>query len=259
MHTAVLRPSSSPCAGLDGNRAPAPDHRPAARFIGLGDRALDQRLAWLDGWLRCEQQFLYRHWDTRLWSQAESSFSILVVHGEDAERLAQVLRDFRRIFPDKIMLAVLAQALPGARALTLRAGADAAFSTSSPAQVAAAWLATALARQAQTRAARRPGRHGGCTGGLERGFTPRERQILTVLQSNSHGTVDYRQIARAIERPLTPPCVRAIQATVCKLNKKIAGSARIRNVPGAGYRLTTANDTASSESRPAQAGSAARA
>lgn len=253
----VLRNSDS---DFDDNSVKsAEDHRPAARFIGLSDRASDERLVWLDSWLRCEQQFQYRQWDTRLWSQAESSFSILVVHGEDAERLAQILREFRRIYPDKIMLAVLAQALPAARALTLRAGADAAFCSNSQPQVAAAWLASALDRQARMRAARRPNRSASQSAGFGRGFTRREQQILALLQTHSQTTVEYRQIARAIERPLTPPCVRAIQASVCKLNKKIAGSARIRNVPGAGYQLTATVDPAIHESRPAQAGSTARA
>jgi DNA-binding response OmpR family regulator len=240
---------------------PAPG--PAARFIGLGDWGLADRTAWLNGWLRCEAEYLYRHWDTRLFSQADSSFEILVVHGEDAERLAQILREFRRVYSDKIMLAVMSRGLPSGRAQILRAGADGVFCISSDHRIAAAWLETALARRASARArfaeterassstlARRSGSDD---------FTPRERKILSLLESSAECTVDYRMIARAIDRPMSQHCVRAIQASVCKLNKKIVGKARIRNVPGAGYQLTMATLAADNDSRPAHAEIAALA
>lgn len=213
-----------------------------ARFVGLGDRHHEERVKWIERWLRCETAHLYRHWDTRLLSQAESRFDILVVHGEDGERLAQIIRDFRQVFADKLILAVMARSLPAARAATLRAGADAVFGPRQEVEVAAAWLAAAIKRQNLARS----------DIAVAPALTPHERKIMTVLKERGDRPVAYEMIARAIDRPVTQHSVRSIQATVCKLNKKIAGQGRIRNVPGAGYQLTTA--TAVSDPRPAQAG-----
>jgi len=220
--------------------------RPIARFIGLGDRYHDERLAWIGQWLRCESTHVYRHWDTRLLSQVHSGFDILVIHGEDGERLAQIIREVRLVFGDKLVLAVMARSLPAARAAALRAGADAVFGPRQEAEVAAAWLGAAIARRDGART------HVGAEQDTPTALTPHERKIMTVLREQRDHPVPYRTIARAIDRPVTPMSVRSIQATVCKLNKKIAGRARIRNVAGAGYLLTTA--TAVSDPRPAQAG-----
>jgi len=226
--------------------ADRPETRPIARFIGLSDRYHDERLAWINQWLRCESTHIYRHWDTRLLSQVHSRFDILVIHGEDGERLAQIIRDVRQVFSNKLILAVMARSLPAARAAALRAGADAVFGPRQEAEVAAAWLNVAIARQQRNRA----------TLGIDHdtapALTPHERKIMTVLREQRDHPVPYRTIARAIDRPVTQLSVRSIQVTVCKLNKKIAGRAHIRNVAGAGYLLTTA--AAVSDPRPAQAG-----
>lgn len=220
-----------------------------ARFVGLGDSSYALRVSWLDRWLSCEKDFLYRQSDTRLLAQAGSSWDVLVLHGEDARRLAAILRDFRRVYRDKLMVAVLTSSTPSLRAITLRAGADAVFSIDSPHEVASAWLDSALARQARmTDAKEAEERKLQSTLATSFGssyFTPQESRLLSLFESNSGRVVAYHAIARAMGRPLSDQCMRAMRTAICMLNKKIEPIAWVRNHRGAGYILPDRQDSGS--------------
>lgn len=229
--------------GLEIDEPRASDELVQARFVGLGDSSYALRIAWLDRWLTCEKDFLYRQSDTRLLSQADSSWDVIVLHGEDARRLAAILRDFRRVYRDKLMIAVLTSSTPALRAITLRAGADAVFSIDSPHEVAAAWLGSAMARQARMQdvkeAEERKLQSQLATSFGSSFFTPQESRLLSLFEDNAGRVVAYHAIARTMGRPLSDQCMRAMRTAICMLNKKIDVVASIRNHRGAGYMLPT--------------------
>jgi DNA-binding CsgD family transcriptional regulator len=120
---------------------------PLVRVIGLPGRTYDDRVHWVGAWATIEQEMTYSPWNTRLLAQAGMRFDVVLVHGDEDRRVAHLLREFREVYPSKLMIAVLSHARAAERALLYRAGADAVFDLFSEGGVASAWLLNAIKRQ----------------------------------------------------------------------------------------------------------------
>lgn len=117
-----------------------------ARLIGLKDTDYASRLAWLREWLPEADALPYEEANTRLLSQADRSFFILALHGNDLRRMSRIIRDWRATFPGKPIVALMSQSTPTGRAELFRSGADFVYDLSVPEDVAEAALASAISR-----------------------------------------------------------------------------------------------------------------
>lgn len=217
------------------------------RSIGFSDTEYPERMDWLRGWAHVEGEYIYTPWDARLLSQSESRFDVLVVHGSDARRIGNTLRKFRKVYPRKIMIALLDSATPIMRATVYRAGADAVYSLKTEAEEAAAWLSHALKRQAlQDRLLdQKTGPDQALSSVLvnsigEKHLTRFERRALSMLEEAKGRVVSYAKLAAAKANSDPTGSMKSIQVYVSRLNVKLNGFPRLENIRGQGYRLTEA-------------------
>ncbi|KPF93873.1 hypothetical protein IP81_01690 [Novosphingobium sp. AAP83] len=215
-----------------------------ARVIGFQDVDYLKRLGWFHSWLKVESGHVYIPWETRILSQAESSFGLLAVHGSDARRVANAFRKFRKIYPGKIMIALLGNATPQERASVYRAGADAVYSLQSDSAVATAWLTRALERQAHQDALKREEERakGISISKLakligEAQLTTFERKALSLFEAARGGVVTFTKLSRARPRGEIAPGHKPISVYISRLNKKLQGFPQIKSVRDEGYRI----------------------
>jgi DNA-binding NarL/FixJ family response regulator len=244
------RMSLEPAASREGYR-PSPRRRvlvdARVRTIGFNDPDYPERMEWMRAWAEVEGEYIYTPWDTRMLSQFESSFDVLMVHGSDARRIANTLRKFRKVYPGKIMMALMNGATAVLRAAVYRAGADAVYTLNSDAEEAAAWLSRAISRQAvQDRLLdQKAGLDKAQSSSLvkligEKRLTRFERRALSILEEAKGRPVTYSSLAAARNNGDPAGSMKSMQVYVSRLNAKLNGFPRLENIRGCGYRLSEA-------------------
>jgi len=229
-HTELF-PSSRSRAGEQG--LPTIASIPS-RAIGLKDTGYADRVEWLHGWLPNADLLPYEETNTRLLSQAERSFFMLVLHGNDLRRMSRILRDWRVIFPRKPIVAIMTDSSAPARAELFRSGADFVFDMATSEQVAEATLNSAVKRWS--------GKNGLGGGDLISGFTLAHRLSRTetilaeTLCGNPGRFVSYSELLSRINKPATPGAIKCLHVQIQRLRSKIVRGLVIENKAGEGYR-----------------------
>lgn len=216
---------------------------PLTRLVGISDSSFDNRVAWIGSWTKVEQSLIYNHWDTRLLSQVESNFDMLVVHGSQPKRLVNFVRDARRCYRGKLIIAVLTSSLPSDRAVLLRAGADAVYDSGHEVKVVKAWLSRAVERSALHSASAR----GPLPAGASRlspllqnvKLTRMEKSILTMLEANAGRVVRYDDLTRLNRVSDSIRARKSLQVLISRLQDKLQGEPVIRCIRQEGYTITT--------------------
>ncbi|MFC3173999.1 winged helix-turn-helix domain-containing protein [Novosphingobium bradum] len=203
------------------------------RLIGLRDAAYAERLAWLDQWIEADAVLPFENENLRMISQADRSFSILVLHGDDTRRMARILRDWRSLLPGKLLVACLSASTPDERADLLRSGGDFVFDISTPGPLAFAALTAGLRRRL---AASAPAGAPADAVSLDAPLTRAEVAILEVLHENDGQTVPYGQILDRLGKSGTSEAVKCLQVQIQRLRRKIRSGASIENAKSQGYR-----------------------
>lgn len=226
---------------------------PLTRLVGICDSSFDDRVAWIRGWTRVEQCLPYNHWDTRLLSQLDSNFDMLVVHGSQPKRLVNFVRDARRCYRAKLIIAVLTSSLPSDRAVLLRAGADAVYDLSNEVKVVKAWLTRAMERSASHAASAR----GPLPASASRlipllqdvKLTRMEKSILTMLEANAGRVVRYEDLTRLNRISDSIRARKSIQVLISRLQDKLRSEPVIRCIRQEGYTITAQELSSSLKSR----------
>lgn len=214
------------------------------RFLEICDRNRRARRDWLGRFLSWSQEYQHLIGATQFLSQAEQSFSLLVVSGDDLRRVAKIVAEVHKAYPQKIVVPVLGSCLPADRATLLNRGADDVLHTSMNDREAAGriyalfrrheWVAhrsqDAATRARQVMAAIRPVTKGH--------LSPRERQILCILLSRASGSSSYRTLARATGHRGESGGLKSLRVTISLLRKKLVGGLQITSVRGEGYALS---------------------
>ncbi|WP_246465404.1 hypothetical protein [Novosphingobium jiangmenense] len=208
-------------------------------MIGLPGRTYDERVHWVGAWATIEQEMTYSPWNTRLLAQAGTRFDVVLVHGDEDRRVAHLLREFREVYPSKLMIAVLSHARAAERALLYRAGADAVFDLFSEGGVANAWLMNAIKRQegltTEPAAGTVQSRLVALLG--SQNFTRAEAEFIHQLEQSAGRPVSYSSLAQLTRRTKTRDPRKSIQVMICRLNAKLQGLLKIRNVREEGYQI----------------------
>lgn len=253
---AVDTPSSltaDAAAQSDSPWADADFDPPLTRLVGICDSSFDNRVAWIRSWTRVEQSLPYNHWDTRLLSQVDSNFDMLVVHGSQPKRLVNFVRDARRCFRGKLIIAVLTSSLPSDRAALLRAGADMVYDLGNEVKVVKAWLTRAMERSALHAASAR----GPLPAGASRlipllqnvKLTRMEKGILTMLEANAGRVVRYEDLTRLNRISDSIRARKSIQVLISRLQDKLRSEPVIRCIRQQGYTITSQELSSALKSR----------
>lgn len=258
--------AAEPIRRVEASHSAVLDGSPLVRVIGLPGRTYDERVHWIATWANVEREMTYSPWNTGLLAQAGTRFDVILVHGDEDRRVGHLLREFREVYPSKLMIAVLSHARAAERALLYRAGADAVYDLFSEGGVADAWLASALKRQdsftavpatavSQSRLLALLGAHS---------FTRAEAEFIHLLEQSAGRPVSYTILGQMTRRARTGDPRKSIQVMICRLNAKLSGLLKIRNVREEGYQidgeaLEAALEKLSGESTPVGSASAPRA
>lgn len=258
--------AAEPVRREEASHSPVLDGSPLVRVIGLPGRTYDERVHWVAAWANVEREMTYSPWNTVLLAQAGTRFDVILVHGDEDRRVAHLLREFREVYPSKLMIAVLSHARAAERALLYRAGADAVYDLFSEGGVADAWLASAMKRQdsfaavpakavSHSRLVALLGAHS---------FTRAEAEFIHLLEQSAGRPVSYTTLGQMTRRAKTADPRKSIQVMICRLNAKLSGLLKIRNVREEGYQidseaLEAAVEKLSAERTPVESASAPRA
>lgn len=228
---------------LTHGSAPARRGRPSnpsvhgpARLIGLKDAGYPARLAWLHEWLPDADAFAYEETNTRLLAQAERPFRFLVLHGNDLRRMGRIIRDWRSIFPSKLIVALMSQSTPPERAELLRLGADNVFDLDTPSVVAEATLANTIKRWMSAQSTGNC--HSNPTIKLRHPLTRTEEAIAAVLCEYSGEVVPYAAILTRIGKANSRGAVKCLQVQMQRLRSKVVSGLLIENRTSVGYRAS---------------------
>lgn len=203
------------------------------RLIGLDDPGYDRRLAWLRKWIVAETVVRYNHGDLRVITQVDRPFALLVLHGDEPPRMARIIREWREVFPGKLLVAFLPAVTAQVRTVLLRSGCDFVFEFDDTGPVLSAVLGNALRRQA--------GAHGavGLSLGsldLAKRLSAAEMIILEALFENTGRVVGYDRILQRLGKPQTAGTIKCLQVQMRQLRRKIRSGAIISNAKALGYR-----------------------
>lgn len=210
----------------------------AVRIVGLRDKAYDARMAWLQSWLPSPDTHVFSEDDTQVLSQVHAEFEVLVLHGADPDRMARILRDWRRVLTSKIIVAMPSPGNQPKHSALLNAGADAVIEVDTETPVAAAWLQSLISRTAAFRAASRSVQQTVDTVAMKARATPLQRRLLAHLIANAGPVVPYADLLRALDKGNGDRGVRALHVAICNLRKKLPTSIRIVNIHGIGYQTS---------------------
>lgn len=228
---------------------PAPDFIDDAdglfRILEVPDRAAAIRRAWLDDVIDCEQQYNHSRDPAGYLSQAQNSFSVLLISGDDMPRIYAIMREVLEVLPGKVVVPVLRHCSTGAMVALLRRGAaDVLHSRMPPGEGVARLHALARrmewaerrrssAREADARADDRLRSIAG------RRLTPMEERLLAVLVEREGQVVSYSCIASRISTYWEEQgSRRSIRVAVCYLRRKLRAGFQIENSSGRGYVLS---------------------
>jgi hypothetical protein len=114
------------------------------RIVGIRDKEYDLRASWLRSWLPHAPMHQFDHNDSKPLSQAVNSLEVLILHGKDVERMGHIIKDWRRLLPSKLIIAVLTTMNNDKQNELLYSGADAVLDIDMSDFVAVVWLQSLL-------------------------------------------------------------------------------------------------------------------
>lgn len=210
----------------------------AIRIIGLRDRNHLARSTWLREWMPLADARLFDRNDSQVLSQAQSSFDVLVLHGDDTARMARIIKEWRSVLSSKLIVAVAASLDSQVRANLLNAGADAALDLSTEQAVAGAWVHSLVARKGQLRQAPRPQQEIIDDVCLRSRATRLQRKLITLLIGQVGLILPYADMLDELGKPNAPQHVRSLHVAMCNFKKKLPAEIKITNVQGVGYKAS---------------------
>ena len=205
------------------------------RIVGIRDKEYDLRASWLRSWLPHAPMHQFDHNDSKPLSQAINSFEILILHGKDVERMGHIIKDWRRLLPSKLIIAVLTTMNSDKQNELLYSGADAVLDIDMSDFVAVVWLQSLLSRLSERREANLRPSLDVDVELSDLNVTPMERMILTSLLTKEGTVVNHADILHAIGRDKSKKSLHILSAAVCNLRKKHSALFKIFNIKGLGY------------------------
>lgn len=249
MHeTAVCRVNAeaarirSECSGEVPDRID--DHAGVFRLLEIGDRNRNARREWLGNFLSWSQEYRHAIGATHFLSQAEMSFSLLVISGDDQRRVAKIVTEVREAYPGKIILPLISNGLPAERARLLRRGADDVLCATMPHGEAVARIYALLRRsewierRSRQTALRADVLMAAIRPVTKEHLSPREQHILSVLLSRPSHPLSYRALARSTGYRGEPGSLKSLRVTISLLRRKLVDGLQITSVRGEGYALS---------------------
>lgn len=223
---------------------PLQDTNRQFRIIEITDKGRQRRQAWLSQVLHCDDWCVYREESARHMLQAERSFEVALISGDDEARVKRVIRKMARLLPSKILVAVVTTSTATACADLLRCGASEILDCGMAAEEGAGrlrailrrqdWARTDLATRLHLEAARQFRVQQLCKAPL----APFEARIIAALLARENLVVPYSSLANLSGRRTDERNnFKSVHVTIHHLRRKLASGVSIVNVRGLGYLL----------------------
>ena len=211
------------------------------RYLSLPDSWRERRQSWMHEVFGETAEYPFRENDVRFLSRLEGTFDVLLVGGNDAPRVARILREHVAALAGIAVVSVMTGSSVDRRALVLKAGCDACFDTASMAPEEARLRLGAIMQryEARQRDAMKERAHetmlreiADC--GL---MTTRERRLVSYLIGRRGMTASYAALNTLMSQDMDPISTAHLRVVVSKLRKKLRNGARIVAEGSWGYRL----------------------
>lgn len=224
----------------------------AARVVEIPDRGLAGRQQWLDRCIPFEQTFRFRAGEFRYLAQAEQTFELLLLSGDDRAKLLPILRTVRDVFASKIVVPFMSHCSAEDRALLLRRGADDVLHLGVSPEEGAARMAALVRRQTwaanrQVEADRTISRAAAATAELRwlcaGPIAPQGQQVLAALFGNMGRVVPHMALTSAARTSDHWPSERQLHVIICGIRKHLRPQFVIDTLRGEGFRLRRGTKT----------------
>lgn len=256
--SAILKMDSEACCsdhsadGAMGESVPGLDLSDIAfRVISLQDNGREERVNWLKQGIAQPQLYAYREGDTNFLSVADRDYDVMIVAGNDVQRMKRIITRNRVALHRKLKICVMNQSVPADRAQLLMAGFDDVVDIGR-----VFWPEfAARARAMQTRIITAIGRQDAKQREIsqlsqicnQRRLTWREQDMLLSLLHARDMSASLMTLRRSISPAGSLVSELHLRVLISQLRRKLFDHVEISNVRGAGYRLVV---------HPRQAGSA---
>lgn len=233
-----------------------------ARVLEIPDRGLAGRQQWLEHCIPLEQIFRFRAGEVRYMAQAEQTFELLVLSGDDRAKLLPILRSVRDVFASKIVVPFMSHCSAEDRALLLRRGADDVLHLGVSPEEGAARMAALVRRQTwmairQVEADRTINRAAAAAAELRwlcgGPIGPQGRQVLAALFGNMGRVVPHMALTSAARTSDHWPSDRQLHVIICGIRKHLRPQFVIDTLRGEGFRLRRGKAPGKIDARPTQA------
>ncbi|MFA7584932.1 MAG: winged helix-turn-helix domain-containing protein [Novosphingobium sp.] len=214
----------------------------AVRAIYLQDKSVAERSQWVQDVFPDTAEYKYKEDDTSILSHYRENFETVVVHGDDARRMARILKVNRAITRSKVNIAVMAKSMPPDRAILLNGGFDDVFDMRMDTVEATARVRSIMRRRriifdnatfgADDTVLDRIGSY------VTAKLSPRELELFTKLVKNSGRAVSGSDLRRSASKTNPDMNENSIQVFICRLRKKLRPGVEIRSNYDGGYTLS---------------------
>lgn len=224
-------PSGAAFRELTGGFAEA--NLPRARIVFLSDRNAPARENWIRAIYPDEPSSKYSELDTTLFSTSTGAFQMLLLHGDDPERMAKIIRRDTESLSGKIKIALCSRTYPPDRAKLLNAGFDDVFDLRMDPIEAFARINAMQRRRTIAQRSQAPDINAVLLEEIHhyttRRLTHREYEVLAKLVSKRGAPVSNSELSRSKNKRIPPMGVKALQVFICRLRKKLRPEYKINS------------------------------
>ncbi|WDF74651.1 winged helix-turn-helix domain-containing protein [Novosphingobium sp. KACC 22771] len=211
------------------------------RVISLQDNGRDERLEWLKQGISQWQDYAYREGETNFLSVVERDYDVMIVAGNDVQRMKRIITRNRVALHRKLKICVMNQSLPADRAQLLMAGFDDVIDTGRIAWPEFAARMCSMHLRMMISIGRYDAKE------LEiiqlsqicnpRRLTRREQDLLLGLMQARDMTASTMALRCSISLAHSMVSELHLRVLISQLRRKLFDHVEINNVRGAGYQL----------------------
>ena len=206
---------------------------PPVRIVFLSDKGSAGRENWLSAIYPDAPASKFSELDTTLFSSGQSTFHLLVLHGDDPERMTKIIRRNTEALAGKIKIALCTRTYPPDRAKLLNAGFDDVFDLRMDPVEALARINAMQRRRAIAQKSQAPDINAVLLEEIHqyttRRLTHREYEVLAKLVSKRGAPVSVAELSRSKNKRIPTMGVKALQVFICRLRKKLKPGCNIFN------------------------------
>ncbi|MEO0032650.1 MAG: hypothetical protein RIS94_2408 [Pseudomonadota bacterium] len=214
------------------------------RYLSFNDATRAQREVWMRRTFGNYSEYLFAENDTSFLSTSVSDYDVIVIGGNDARRVAKIMKYNAIMFGQKLKVSLMCDGHPRRRAAVIAAGFDDVFDCArmdpieATARVGAMWSryeSTRARRAAEQRDGERLDMIAYATM-----LTGREKALLRLLLDREGREVSHAVIRSQVSTYHENMAVGTLRVAISKLRKKLREGVTVESTARQGYVLCIA-------------------